>query len=56
MLTIVLDVIATVFVFGVGAVVGATNAPTVDKAIAAVEAAEKSAQATLAKITAHKAP
>lgn len=38
-----------------GALIGVHNVPTVDKAIAAIKAAEGSAAATLAKITAHKA-
>lgn len=55
MLTI-LELIGTgSLAFVAGAVVGVHNTPTVDKAIAAVKAAEASAAATLAKITAHKA-
>lgn len=45
---------AVVFFVG-GVLVGAHNAPTVDKSIAALKAAEASAQATIDKITAHKA-
>lgn len=46
--------VAVVFFVG-GAAVGVHNVPTVDKAIAAIKAAEASAAATLASITAHKA-
>lgn len=46
---------AIVVSFLVGAAYGAMNAQTVDKAIAAITAAENSAKATLAKIVAHKA-
>lgn len=46
---------AIVVSFFVGAAFGAMNAQTVDKAIAAITAAENSAKATLSKITAHKA-
>lgn len=41
--------------FAAGVVVGIHNVPTVDKAIAAVKAAEASAKATVEKIAAHKA-
>lgn len=50
-----LEAAGAVVVFVVGVAVGAHNAVTVDKAIAVVKQAEASAQATLAKITAHKA-
>lgn len=46
--------VAALFFVG-GALVGVHNVPTVDKAIAVLKAAEASAQAQLAKITAHKA-
>lgn len=53
---LILEFIGTgVLFFVAGAAVGVHNVPTVDKAIAAVKAAEASAAATLAKITAHKA-
>jgi hypothetical protein len=46
---------AAVVAFVVGAGVGAEYSSTVTKAIATLQAAEKSAAATLATITAHKA-
>lgn len=53
---LILELVATAVIsLIIGAGVGAANAPTVDKAIAAVTAAEASAKATLTKITAHKA-
>lgn len=53
---IYLELIGTgIVAFIAGAAVGVHNVPTVDKAIAAVKAAEASAAATLSKITAHKA-
>lgn len=48
-------IITGLFLFFGGVFVGADFKPTVDKAIASLQAAEKSAAATLATITAHKA-
>lgn len=55
MLPYIIDVAVAVVFFVVGAGVGAHNVPTVTKAIDALKAAEASATATLAQITAHKA-
>jgi hypothetical protein len=52
---IAIDVLIGVVSFVVGAFVGVHNVPTVDKAIAAIKAAEADAQTTLTKITATKA-
>lgn len=53
--TIVIDVVAGVFIFVVGAAVGAHNVPTVAKAIASLKAAEANAINTLTTIGQHKA-
>jgi hypothetical protein len=55
MINIILDVIFAVGIFGAGVYVGEKFPINVAKAIAAIEAAEKSAQATIAKIIDHKA-
>lgn len=52
---IMLDVTVAVVFFAIGAAVGVHNTPTVNKAIAAVKAAEADAVATLKTITDHKA-
>lgn len=55
MLEILILISVAVVAFAAGAVYGALQKATVDDAIATVKAAEASAVATLAKITAHKA-
>lgn len=53
---IAFDIAVAILSFGGGLVVGAYNVVTIDKAISTVDAAEKSALAVLAKVTAHKTP
>ena len=54
MLQLVLEIGIPLLTFVGGIAVGAHNVVTIDKAIATLDTAEKSAAATLAKITAHK--
>ncbi len=55
MFEILVLALSAVFIFVIGAAVGAHNAATVDKAIATIKQTETNAKAQLDKIIAHKA-